>query len=93
MATVTITLEVRGEADDARTVVRRLLDVGSLQESINSHSFDAGPLTVLDARCSVVESTPAEDSPTDEDWEDYDASGEDYEPMARDFENEDTEEG
>ena len=46
---VAITLELVGSADDAVTVIGKLLDGGLLQEAINEHEYEAGHLRVLSA--------------------------------------------
>jgi hypothetical protein len=46
---ITIELEVEGDESEALYVVESLLDNGDLQESINDHAFDVGPLRVLSA--------------------------------------------
>lgn len=49
MARIVITLEIDGAQDDADTVVDALLDAGLLQDAINAHESDAGPLRVTSA--------------------------------------------
>jgi hypothetical protein len=49
MATITITLEIDGYQSDAEHVVDSLLDAGFLQDAINDHDADAGPLHVTAA--------------------------------------------
>lgn len=46
---VAIVLELVGGADDATTVIDKLLDTGLLQDAINDHEYEAGHLRVLSA--------------------------------------------
>lgn len=52
MPTIVITLEIDGTPADAAHVVDRLLDAGFLQDAINGHDCDAGPLRVRVATSS-----------------------------------------
>jgi hypothetical protein len=44
---VAIIVEVHGAPDDVWKVVERALDDGAIQNAINEHETDAGPLRVL----------------------------------------------
>lgn len=48
MQEITIVLKIRG-AGDAYHVVNELLDQGVLQEAINHHECDTGPISVASA--------------------------------------------
>ncbi len=55
--TVTIILQIRGDIADAQYVADAVLEAGCLQDAINDHDFDAGPLHVQSAHVdSVVQS-------------------------------------
>lgn len=49
MPKITIELEIEGDAVDAYHVVNEILDIGMLQDAINEHEADAGPLRVTSA--------------------------------------------
>ena len=51
---IAIVVEVHGEPADVWSVVDRALDDGAIQNAINEHETDAGPLRVLS-----VEARPA----------------------------------
>jgi hypothetical protein len=46
---IVIELEIDGDEQDAADVVDRVLDTGILQDAINDHEFDAGPVRVTSA--------------------------------------------
>ena len=75
MPKVIIELEIKGDAEDALTVVENLLDNGVPQDSINDHDCeDAGELKVKNAICylSDDEDEDEDDEPGEEDEEDAD---------------------
>ena len=49
MPKMIIELEIEGLEADATSVIDELLDSGLLQDAINDHEFDAGPLLVKSA--------------------------------------------
>ncbi len=51
--TLVITLVIEGNEDDTLQGVDDLLDAGLLQDAINDHDSDAGPLRVLTALCRL----------------------------------------
>lgn len=55
--TLVIELEIDGDPSDAFDVVDGLLDAGFLQDAINDHDRDAGPLHVVSA-VAVLKADP-----------------------------------
>lgn len=49
---IIITLEIEGNPADAWRVVNQALDDGAIQNAINEHETDAGPLSCLSALAS-----------------------------------------
>lgn len=55
LTTVTIALDIEGTPENAQHVVDSLLDAGFLQDAINGHDADAGPLHVRSALIASCE--------------------------------------